>query len=165
MRSQKGQGLLEFAFVLPFLILIMFGLFYAGMLFSDYIELNNLARVAAREAAVITSDNYDEDKKERGDGYISVRDKFTASAKSSSDPKKHFLPNSLYIWEFSNKEKFQITYDEDDQSVTVLLVADVNSADGGIYNSLSKRLNIVQTISVSYTMFSEYEHETDSTNS
>ena len=163
MRSQKGQGLLEFAFVLPFLILIMFGLFYAGMLFSDYIELNNLARVAAREASVITSDNYDEDKKQKGDGYISVRDKFTKSAKSSSDPNKHFLPNSLYIWKFTDKEKkFKITYAKDDQSVTVLLVADVNSADGGIYNSLSKQFNVLQTISVSYTMFSEYEHETDS---
>ena len=158
MRSQKGQGLLEFAFVLPFLILIMFGLFYAGMLFSDYIELNNLARLAAREAAVVSTDDWDED-------YTVVRKKFADAAKSSSDPNKHFLPNSLYIWKFTDKEKkFKITYDKTDQSVTVLLVADVNSADGGIYNSLSKRLNIVQTISVSYTMFSEYEHkEKDST--
>lgn len=157
MRSQKGQGLLEFAFVLPFLILIMFGLFYAGMLFSDYIELNNLARLAAREAAVVSTDDWDKD-------YTVVRKKFTDAAKSSSDPNKHFLPNSLYIWKFNDKDKFKMTYDEDEQSVTVILVADVNSADGGIYNSLSKQFNVVQTISVSYTMFSEYEHkEKDST--
>lgn len=152
MRSQKGQGLMEFAFVLPFLILIMFGLFYAGMLFSDYIELNNLARLAAREAAVVSTDDWDED-------YTTVRTKFANAAKSSSDPNKHFLPNSLYIWKFSDKEnKFKITYDKTTNSVTVFLEADVNEADGGIYNSLSKRLNVAPTINVEYTMRSEYEH-------
>ena len=156
MRSQKGQGLLEFAFVLPFLILIMFGLFYAGMLFSDYIELNNLARVAAREAAVISQEDYNKNK------YEKIYEKFNTAAKSSSDYKKHYLPNSLYIWDFKDKnDKFKIDYDDKDQSVTVLLVADVNEADGGIYNSLSKQFNVLEEISVSYTMFSEYEHETD----
>ena len=152
MRSQKGQGLLEFAFVLPFLILIMFGLFYAGMLFSDYIELNNLARVAAREAAVVTQSDWDKD-------YKVVREKFKTAAKGSSDPKKHFLPNSLYIWDFTDTSKFKIEYGEDDQSVTVTLIADVNEADGGIYTSLSKQFDVVKQISVNYKMYSEYEHE------
>ena len=156
MRSQKGQGLLEFAFVLPFLILIMFGLFYAGMLFSDYIELNNLARVAAREAAVISQEDYNTKNK-----YESIRTKFTDTAKSSTDYKKHFLPNSLYIWDFKDPAKFYMVYN-DDQSVTVTLKADVNSADGGIYNSLSKQFNVAQQITVEYTMYSEYEH-TEST--
>ena len=158
MRSQKGQGLLEFAFVLPFLILIMFGLFYAGMLFSDYIELNNLARVAAREAAVVSTDDWDKD-------YTKVRTKFTTAAKSSSDPKKFYLPNSLYIWDFSDKSKLNMTYNEDDQSVTVTLVADVNSADGGIYNALSAQFNVAQQISVEYTMHSEYDHSTTTSDS
>ena len=162
MRSQKGQGLLEFAFVLPFLILIMFGLFYAGMLFSDYIELNNVARVAAREAAVISQEDYTTNKGS-GDPYKSVRDKFTTAAKSSSDPKKFYLPNSLYIWDFSTKAKFNMEYDKynkGDQSVTVTLIADVNSADGGIYNALSAKFKVAQTISVEYTMHSEYDHST-----
>ena len=152
MRSQKGQGLLEFAFVLPFLILIMFGLFYAGMLFSDYIELNNLARVAAREAAVISQEDYNTKEK-----YETVRTKFTNTAKSSTDYKKHFLPNSLYIWDFKDPTKFNMVYNSD-QSVTVILKADVNSADGGIYNSLSKQFNVAQQITVEYTMYSEYDH-------
>ena len=162
MRSQKGQGLLEFAFVLPFLILIMFGLFYAGMLFSDYIELNNLARTAAREAAVISQEDFDKNKE--SDPYKSVRDKFTTAAKSSSDYKKHFLPNSLYIWDFKDDSRFQMTYNTDgSQSVTVVLVADVNSADGGIYNSLSKQFNVAQRMTVEYTMHSEYSHTTETT--
>ena len=151
MRSQKGQGLLEFAFVLPFLILIMFGLFYAGMLFSDYIELNNLARLAAREAAVVSTDEWTTD-------YTTVRTKFENASKTSTDYKKHYLPNSLYIWDFKNKEKFKMEYDKDSKSVTVILTADVNSADGGIYNSLSKQFNVAQQMSVEYTMRSEYEH-------
>ena len=154
MRSQKGQGLLEFAFVLPFLILIMFGLFYAGMLFSDYIELNNLARVAAREAAVTSQENY---KK----GYPTVRDKFTTAAKASADPTKHFLPNSLYTWDPS-KDDFTITYDPDNQAVKVTMVARVNEADGGIYTSLSKQFNMIQKMTVNYTMYSEYA-QTDTT--
>ena len=164
MRSQKGQGLLEFAFVLPFLILIMFGLFYAGMLFSDYIELNNLARMAAREAAVISQEDYNKND----DHYKPVRDKFTTAAKGSSDPKKYFLPNSLYIWDFSTKAKFDMEYDKynkGDQSVTVTLVADVNEADGGMYNSLSKQFNVARKISVEYTMHSEYDHSTTTSDS
>ena len=164
MRSQKGQGLLEFAFVLPFLILIMFVLFYAGILFSDYIELNNLARVAAREAAVTSQDDYNKYKASSNDPYKGVRDKFTKAATSSTDYKKHFLPNSLYIWDFKDSKKLIMEYDEDDQSVTVTLEADVNESDGGIYNSLSKQFNVAQHISVEYTMHSEYEH-TDSTGS
>ena len=152
MRSQKGQGLLEFAFVLPFLILIMFGLFYAGMLFSDYIELNNLARMAAREASVVTTDEWTTD-------YTTVRTKFENAAKSNTDYKKYYLPNSLYIWDFKDKNKFKMEYNKDgSQSITVTLIADVNSADGGIYNSLSKQFDVVQQISVEYTMHSEYEH-------
>ena len=156
MRSQKGQGLMEFAFVLPFLILIMFGLFYAGMLFSDYIELNNLARLAAREAAVVSTDDWDEK-------YTTVRTKFANAAKSSTDYKKHYLPNSLYVWDFKEEKNFDITYDKDDKSVTVFLKADVNEADGGIYNSLSKRLNVAKELKVTYTMRSEYEHTVTTT--
>ena len=151
MRSQKGQGLLEFAFVLPFLILIMFGLFYAGLLFSDYIELNNLARTAAREAAVVSTDDWDKE-------YTKVRTKFATAAKSSSNPEKFYLPNSLYVWDFTKEEYLKMTYKPEDQSVTVELVAKVNSADGGIYNALSAQFHVAEQISVSYTMHSEYEH-------
>lgn len=153
MRSQKGQGLLEFAFVLPFLILIMFGLFYAGMLFSDYIELNNIARTAAREAAVVSTDDWDSE-------YTKVRTKFANAAKSSSNPEKFYLPNSLYVWDFTKEEYLKMTYKPEDQSVTVELVAKVNSADGGIYNALSAQFNVAQKISVEYTMHSEYDHST-----
>lgn len=54
-RFQKGQSIVEFAIVLPFFFLLLFGVIYFGMLFSDYISLNNAARSSAREAEIAAS--------------------------------------------------------------------------------------------------------------
>jgi len=51
--KQKGQAVIEFAVVLPLFVLFLFGIIYSGMLFYDYISLSNLARSAAREAAIV----------------------------------------------------------------------------------------------------------------
>ena len=51
--KQKGQAIIEFAVVLPLFVLFLFGIIYSGMLFYDYISLSNLARSAAREAAIV----------------------------------------------------------------------------------------------------------------
>ena len=53
MKKQKGQSLVEFALVIPFFLLLIFGLIYSGMLFHDYTSLSNTARSAAREAAIL----------------------------------------------------------------------------------------------------------------
>ena len=37
MRRQKGQALVEFAFVLPILLMIVFMILYGGMMFADYL--------------------------------------------------------------------------------------------------------------------------------
>lgn len=52
MKKQKGQTLVEFTLVLPFFLLLIFGLIYSGMLFYDYSTLSNIARSAARERAI-----------------------------------------------------------------------------------------------------------------
>lgn len=53
MKKQKGQAVIEFAVILPLFVLFLFGIIYSGMLFYDYISLSNLARSAAREAAIV----------------------------------------------------------------------------------------------------------------
>lgn len=53
MKKQNGQAIIEFAIILPLFVLFLFGIIYSGMLFYDYISLSNLARSAAREAAVV----------------------------------------------------------------------------------------------------------------
>ena len=55
MKKQKGQAIIEFAVILPLFVLFLFGIIYSGMLFYDYISLSNLARSAAREAAIVQS--------------------------------------------------------------------------------------------------------------
>ena len=52
MRKNKGQSLVEFAFVFPFIIMLIFGIIYCGMMFYDYSTLSNLARSSTREAAI-----------------------------------------------------------------------------------------------------------------
>ncbi len=52
MRKQKGQSLVEFTLVIPFFLLLIFGLIYSGMLFYDYSTVSNMARSAARERAI-----------------------------------------------------------------------------------------------------------------
>lgn len=52
MKKQRGQVIIEFALILPLFLLMIFGLIYSGMLFYDYSTLSNVARSAAREAAV-----------------------------------------------------------------------------------------------------------------
>ena len=51
-KYNKGQALVEFALVLPFFLLLVFGIIYSGMLFYDYSTLSNVARSAAREKAI-----------------------------------------------------------------------------------------------------------------
>ena len=58
MKRKKGQSIVEFAIVLPFFLLLLFGIFYSGMLFHDYSTLSNIARSAAREAALDPTKNY-----------------------------------------------------------------------------------------------------------
>lgn len=53
MKKQKGQVIIEFALILPLFFILLFGIIYCGMLFYDYISLSNIARSAAREAAIV----------------------------------------------------------------------------------------------------------------
>lgn len=52
LKFQKGQDIVEFALMLPFFALIFVGIVYVSFLYSDYMTLCNLARSAARDAAV-----------------------------------------------------------------------------------------------------------------
>jgi Flp pilus assembly protein TadG len=53
----RGQGLVEFALVMPLLVLLVFGLFDAGRLVIDYTTLTNASRVGARVAMVNQSND------------------------------------------------------------------------------------------------------------
>jgi Flp pilus assembly protein TadG len=50
LRSERGQALVEFAFVLPILAGLLLGVIQVGMLLNNYINLTDAARVGARKA-------------------------------------------------------------------------------------------------------------------
>ena len=56
MRKQKGQAIVEFALVLPLFLMLVFGIIYTGLLYSDYLTLSNLARESARVASIEGAD-------------------------------------------------------------------------------------------------------------
>lgn len=52
LRSEDGQGVVEFAFVLPLLIALVFGIVEFGIVFNNYVTLTDATRVGARKATV-----------------------------------------------------------------------------------------------------------------
>lgn len=54
--GQKGQSLVETAFILPIIILILTGIIDFGLLFNNYMVIVNASREGARSAAVGSSD-------------------------------------------------------------------------------------------------------------
>lgn len=54
-RREDGQALVELAFVLPMLLLLVFAIIDFGLAFSQYSGDANIANMAAREVAVIGS--------------------------------------------------------------------------------------------------------------
>lgn len=55
MRKQKGQSLVEFAFIVPLFFAMCFGMIYGGLMFMDYLQYNNAARGVARAISLNTS--------------------------------------------------------------------------------------------------------------
>lgn len=51
-KNQKGQSLVEFAMILPFLLLLIMGIVQFGMLLNSYLGLQNAAREGARTGIV-----------------------------------------------------------------------------------------------------------------
>jgi Flp pilus assembly protein TadG len=52
LRRQDGQSVVEFAFIMPFLVLLMLAIWQFGLAFRNYISITDAARVGARTAAV-----------------------------------------------------------------------------------------------------------------
>lgn len=70
LKSEKGQSMVEFALLLPILVLILLMIMEGGLIFGGYLELENAARDGVRYASVRT------DKQNRTDinTYITSKD-------------------------------------------------------------------------------------------
>jgi len=56
MRSDRGQTMVEFAFVVPILCLLLFGIIQFGIVYHNYVTLTDATRVGARKAIVSGDD-------------------------------------------------------------------------------------------------------------
>ena len=54
-KNERGQTMTEFAFVLPILLVLLFGIIQFGVVFNNYVELTDAARAASRKGAVSRS--------------------------------------------------------------------------------------------------------------
>ena len=141
--KQKGQSIIEFALVLPLFLLLVFGLFYIGMFFADYLTLSSIARSSAREAAIISSDDYYQNN------YQKIREKY----------KDEKLPMDIFDWRATSTEHFNIKYDKNSQNVQVTMKADLNTQGsqlGNIVSQLAGGMNLAK-IDITYSMYSEYK--------
>jgi Flp pilus assembly protein TadG len=51
-KNEQGQTMVEFAFVLPILLVMLFGIIQFGIIFNNYVALTDAARAASRKGAV-----------------------------------------------------------------------------------------------------------------
>jgi Flp pilus assembly protein TadG len=51
-KNERGQTMTEFAFVLPILLVVLFGIVQFGIIFNNYVALTDAARAASRQGAV-----------------------------------------------------------------------------------------------------------------
>ncbi len=145
---KKGQSIVEFAFVLPFLLLIVLGIMYAGFVYSDYEAINDLARSAARDASVMTAESFNQtvngaDASQGTVGFSELEARY----------KSITLPNNLYVL-----ESVDIAYEDENQRVVVTVTARLNPDNGSLRGAFSAYLgeaSILNNMTVVYRMHSE----------
>jgi len=52
LESERGQSIVEFAIVMPFLVFLLLAICQFGLAFHNYLSITDAVRVGAREAAV-----------------------------------------------------------------------------------------------------------------
>lgn len=97
--------------MLPLFLMLLFGIVYTGLFYSDYLTLSNLARESARAAAIqgMTADDTGEKN------YKKIRDQYGEQIR---------LVTSLYTWTYSDDSCFSINEEQSDtKMVTAKLTA------------------------------------------
>ena len=156
---QKGQSMVEFAVIFPIFLFLIFFVTYFSMAFADYLELSNMARSSAREAALVYVDSYDSvAKRERTE-----KEKDVLRQSKYNDIRNKYDKKKL-ISDVHQIKKYNIKYDNKNENVIVDISAPLNKAStvGKTMNSLlnvfAKNKNDEQgafDINIKYTMYSE----------
>lgn len=80
MTKQRGQAIVEFAFMTPLLFLFIFGMIYGALIFMDYLDFSNQARTEARKIAVM-------DQEKRKEKFAKSADDGTSSYSKAYETK------------------------------------------------------------------------------
>ncbi len=140
-RFQKGQSIVEFALILPFFFLLLWGFIYFGMLFSDYLMLNDMARSYAREASLESYETVTHQKK----------DYYT---KEFAEQCENRQVTKLYI---IDKDATLVTYDKKNTNDIKVTIKENLNQDGWV-STLRNFLGdsvVKQTIQIEYRMYWE----------
>ena len=140
MKFQRAQSMVEFALVLPLFMLVLFGIIYFGMAFSDYIALNSFARSSAREASISTE----------SEPYNDIKVKYS---------QKDF-PANLYEWDQKDFTIKDITITNDGKSsknVQVTIDANLSTDKDSLAQIFRNILgeDSLFDIHIQYTMYKE----------
>lgn len=111
MKNQRGQSVVEFAFVIPLFILLLFGLIYGGIMFLQYFNLCNDARAEARRVAVMTVD--------LRNAYFEVASE--TQYPTASNPKIVTNPNRFGSF-YAVKQKIWVTRDDESNKIEDVVV-------------------------------------------
>ena len=135
MISQKGQAMVEFVIILPLFLFFLFSIAYMGMIFADYISINDMARSCAREAS-----------------YKTVKSSQYPSICAKYSPKD--LPVGIYTWD---KDNFSISTEDNGTRVQVQVTAAPNEEKGSIVNMMRNVTQIKDkfNINIKYSMYKE----------
>jgi len=99
--NEGGQALVEFAFVLPILLLILVAILQFGLLFYNYIDLTSATRDGARMATVSRSNT---------DGDQAVRDAIAASTNVVRDGDTTVTISPAQPWSQGQTVSVKVTY-------------------------------------------------------
>ena len=155
MKRQKGQVIIEFALILPLFLILLFGIIYCGMLFYDYISLSNIARSAAREAAIVQT--LDDAQKGKIENYYTKKmsSLLTSLYTPSTDPSD---PTSTYTIKVSEDYGEDGTPNTDDDGVAVTIRMERN------VSSMLMEMMLPDEYTIQYFMRRDEQSTTTTTN-
>jgi len=127
--KERGQGLTEFALVLPLLIMLILGIFSLGILFHDWAQANDSAHDAVHAAAIHIVDGSGKSCQDRamealGNPFFMVVESQTFTVEPcSADPYWVGYSNSQVVgtWELTVNPPIPFIYSSFGFPVTVTL--------------------------------------------
>lgn len=151
MKFQRGQAMVEFAIVLPFLFAILGMMIVVCLMFADYIQIQHETRIFARICSVVeipSSGSSPEDiaRQKIIEKYTAAEAKTTRNEQGTTT-----LPLFLYHCDISTTNDMVVKYDQNEKSWTVTLEARPKNTSTGLWT----RINRAGWIGATCTMYSE----------